>query len=146
MALVLRKEDCCWKLTLPRIAMQLGLRDLVVNQCSNFNCTSMLPPRMLPLPNTLIDQEEKTRAYWMTEILDGSSTMGVAWNVSLTRPPPPILPSVSTTTSTNSTSSPYEQNMPWLAFGNELWTTMPEFYISVALQLEEQNGRQNARM
>ena len=114
-------------LTLPRIAMQLGLRDLVVHQCSNFNCTSMLPPRMLPLPNTLIDQEEKTRAYWMTEILDGSSTMGVAWNVSLTRPPPSILPSASATASqTNSASLPYEQNMPWLAFGDELWTTMPE--------------------
>lgn len=112
--------------------MQLGLRDLVVHQCSNFNCTSILPPRMLPLPNTLIDQEEKTRAYWMTEILDGSSTMGVAWNVSLTRPPPSILPSASATTSTNSASLPYEQNTPWLAFSDELWTTMPEFYISVA--------------
>jgi hypothetical protein len=87
---------------------------------------------MLPLPNTLIDQEEKTRAYWMTEILDGSSTMGVAWNVSLTRPPPSTLPSASATTSSNSTSLPYEQNMPWLAFTDELWTTMPEFYISVA--------------
>lgn len=67
----------------------------------------------------------------MTEILDGSSTMGVAWNVSLTRPPPSILPSASAT-STNSTSLSNEQNTPWLAFSDELWTTMPEFYISVA--------------
>jgi hypothetical protein len=62
--------------------MQLGLRDVVVNQFTDFNNPFALPPRMLPLPSTLIEQEERTRAYWMAEILDGSSAMGVAWNLS----------------------------------------------------------------
>lgn len=46
---------------------QLGLRDLVANQCENFNQYSNVPPRMLPLPTSLVNKEEKIRAYWMTE-------------------------------------------------------------------------------
>lgn len=64
----------------------LGLRDLVVNKAANFNSLSSLPPRMLPLPSTLVSQEENVRAYWMTEILDSSSTLGVAWNLNLPQP------------------------------------------------------------
>ncbi|KAL1636802.1 hypothetical protein SLS56_000895 [Neofusicoccum ribis] len=69
-----------------RISTQLGLRDLVVNKCANFNQLSSIPPRMLPLPSTLVSQEENVRTYWMTEVLDSSSTLGVAWNLSLPRP------------------------------------------------------------
>lgn len=69
-----------------RISTLLGLRDLVVNKCSNFNQLSTLPPRMLPLPSTLVSQEENVRAYWMTEVLDSSSTLGVAWNLGLPQP------------------------------------------------------------
>jgi len=46
---------------------QLGLRDLVANHCDNFNQVSTIPPRMLPLPVSLVNREEKIRAYWMTE-------------------------------------------------------------------------------
>jgi hypothetical protein len=50
-----------------RMGIQLGLRDLVEHQCTNFNQISNLPPRMLPLPSSLVNKEEKIRAYWMTE-------------------------------------------------------------------------------
>lgn len=92
-----------------RMAMQLGLRDLVVNQCSNFNNASLLPPRMLPLPNTLVEQEEKIRAYWMTEVLDASSTMGVGWNLGLTIP----------------------DQQSWLPCSDNVWTSAQSF-VSVA--------------
>lgn len=64
----------------------LGLRDLVVNKAANFNSLSSLPPRMLPLPSTLVSQEENIRGYWMTEIMDSTSTLGVAWNLNLPQP------------------------------------------------------------
>ena len=35
------------------------------------------------MPCTLVEQEEKIRAYWMAEVLDASSTMGAAWNIGL---------------------------------------------------------------
>ncbi|KAF2438832.1 hypothetical protein P171DRAFT_436741 [Karstenula rhodostoma CBS 690.94] len=69
-----------------RMAIQLGLRDLVAHHCSNFNRVSTLPPRMLPIPESLVDREEKIRAYWMAEVLDGASTVGAAWNISISRP------------------------------------------------------------
>ncbi|KAF2867810.1 hypothetical protein BDV95DRAFT_162291 [Massariosphaeria phaeospora] len=69
-----------------RMGTQLGLRDLVANQCDNFHQLSTIPPRMLPLPVSLVDREEKIRAYWMTEVLDGSSTVGAAWNVNISKP------------------------------------------------------------
>lgn len=68
------------------MATQLGLRDIVVNMCANFNQLSSVPPRMLPLPSTLVSQEENVRVYWMTEVLDSSSTIGVAWNLNLPQP------------------------------------------------------------
>ncbi|EKG11238.1 hypothetical protein MPH_11710 [Macrophomina phaseolina MS6] len=69
-----------------KMSTLLGLRDIVVNKAANFNSLSSLPPRMLPLPSTLVSQEENVRAYWMTEILDSSSTLGVAWNLNLPQP------------------------------------------------------------
>jgi hypothetical protein len=65
---------------------QLGLRDLVSNNCDNYNQVSNIPPRMLPLPVSLVNREEKIRAYWMTEVLDSSSTVGAAWNLNISRP------------------------------------------------------------
>lgn len=49
------------------MAIQLGLRDLVAHHCSNFNCVSTLPPRMLTIPESLVNREEKIRAYWTAE-------------------------------------------------------------------------------
>lgn len=69
-----------------RMNTSLGMRDLVNNQGDNFNKLSTVPPRMLPLPSTIIDREERIRAYWMTEILDGASTLGVAWNLGISPP------------------------------------------------------------
>ena len=68
--------------------MSMELRDLAANQGENSNKTSTVPPRMLPLPNTIIDQEERVRAYWMTEMLDSMSTLGVRWNLAITPPLP----------------------------------------------------------
>lgn len=68
--------------------MQLSLRDLVAYQCKNYNKPSVVPLRMLPLPSTLVDREEKIRAYWVMELINGASTMGASWNVSLSRPTP----------------------------------------------------------
>jgi hypothetical protein len=65
------------------MGVQLGLRDLVVHYGQNYNQTSVLPPRMLPLPDTFVNQEERIRAYWMIECLDVSISLGVAWNLSL---------------------------------------------------------------
>ncbi|KAF1964326.1 hypothetical protein BU23DRAFT_64696 [Bimuria novae-zelandiae CBS 107.79] len=50
-----------------RMAIQLGFRDLVANHCRNFNRVSTLPPRMLSIPFSLVEREEKIRAYWMAE-------------------------------------------------------------------------------
>lgn len=114
--------------------MQLGLRDLVVHQCGNFSNPSVLPPRMLPFPNTLIDQEEKIRAYWMTELLDGSSTMGAAWNLSISRPPmTTAAPSATSSSVSASYMAGYQDNSALYPCEEDLWTTaFPEFCISVA--------------
>ncbi|KAF2731017.1 hypothetical protein EJ04DRAFT_554997 [Polyplosphaeria fusca] len=69
-----------------RMGTQLGLRDLVAHHCDNYNQNSTIPPRMLPLPDSLVNREERIRAYWMTEVLDGSSTVGAAWNLNISRP------------------------------------------------------------
>ena len=65
-------------LTASSMGTQLGLRDLVANYGQNYNQPSILAPRMLPLPQTMIDREERIRAYWMIESLDASSTLGAA--------------------------------------------------------------------
>ena len=69
-----------------RMSTQLGLRDLVMYQCENYGKQSSIPPRLLPLPNSVLDQEERIRAYWAVELLDSSSTIGAAWNTHLSRP------------------------------------------------------------
>ncbi|KUJ10837.1 uncharacterized protein LY89DRAFT_787201 [Mollisia scopiformis] len=69
-----------------KMGTQLGLRDLVANKCDNFNKLSTIPPRMLALPTTLIEQEEMIRAYWMTEALDSISSLGAGWNLSISQP------------------------------------------------------------
>ncbi|RDW69810.1 hypothetical protein BP6252_08830 [Coleophoma cylindrospora] len=63
-----------------RMGIQLGLRDLVTNDLNK------PAPRMLSLPTTLIEQEERIRAYWMTEVLDSMSSLGAGWNLGLSRP------------------------------------------------------------
>lgn len=68
---------------LARIGTHLGLRDLVANHGKNYNKLSTIPPRMLTLPRTVIEQEERIRAYWMTEVLDSISTLGAGWNLSI---------------------------------------------------------------
>lgn len=69
-----------------RMALQLGLRDLVAHHCRNFDRVSTLPPRMLVVPDSLVEREEKIRAYWMTEVLDSASTLGAAWNITISKP------------------------------------------------------------
>ncbi|KAI9736206.1 MAG: hypothetical protein M1834_001091 [Cirrosporium novae-zelandiae] len=71
-----------------RMNTHLGLCELATNQGSNINHTSTVPPRMLPLPNTIIDREERVRAYWMTEVLDSMSTIGAGWNLGILSPTP----------------------------------------------------------
>ena len=58
------------------MSMHLGLGDIVFRQGMNFNQASKVPPRVLPLPSTYIDREERIRAYWMAEVLDSISTLG----------------------------------------------------------------------
>jgi hypothetical protein len=67
------------------MAMQLGLRDLIQDDRSKKIFT--VPPRMLSQPRNAIEQEERVRAYWMTEALDGYTTLGASWNLYLLRPP-----------------------------------------------------------
>ena len=57
--------------------MHLGLKDIVFRQDLNFNqASTVLPPRLLPLPQSFVDREEFVRAYWMTEVLDSISSLG----------------------------------------------------------------------
>ena len=67
------------------MATLLGLRDLV--QGDDGGKLSAVPPRMLPLPKSAIEREERVRAYWMIEALDGISTLGASWNLYIVRPP-----------------------------------------------------------
>lgn len=70
---------------------QLGLLDLVANNGDNYDKISSLPPRMLALPRTVIEQEERIRAFWMTEVLDNVSTLGTGWNLSVSPVESPAL-------------------------------------------------------
>lgn len=67
------------------MATQLGLRDII--QADNSSQAFIVPPRMPPPPDNGIEREERVRAYWMTEALDGYSTLGAAWNVHILRAP-----------------------------------------------------------
>ena len=69
------------------MATQLGLRDLVQGDSADKPMNITIPPRMLPPPKNSIEREERVRAYWMTEALDGYSTLGTSWNLGLLRPP-----------------------------------------------------------
>ncbi|GKZ21808.1 hypothetical protein AbraIFM66951_008728 [Aspergillus brasiliensis] len=70
-----------------RMGTQLGLRDLVTYNCQNFGVpSSQAPPRMLSVPATAIELEEKIRAFWAAEALDSVSTLGVAWNLGVSKP------------------------------------------------------------
>jgi hypothetical protein len=91
-----------------RLSMQLGLRDMVVNYCINYGKPSIIPPRMLSMPSTVIGYEERIRAFWITEILDSTSTLGAAWNFSVPRP---------------------EINV-WTPCGDDMWV-LPEGLISM---------------
>jgi hypothetical protein len=71
------------QLNFHRIGTQLGLLDLVTNHGENYNKLSTIPPRMLALPRTVIEQEERIRSFWMTEVLDNVSTLGTGWNFSI---------------------------------------------------------------
>ena len=66
--------------------MQLGLRDLVVYYGDNYDKPSILPPRMLLVPSTDVDLEERVRAFWVTEIFDSASTIGASWNLPVAAP------------------------------------------------------------
>lgn len=88
--------------------MQLGLRDMVMNYCINYGKPSIIPPRMLSIPSRTIDFEERVRAFWITEILDSTSTLGVAWNFHILRP---------------------EANV-WTPCGDDLWV-LPEGLIGM---------------
>jgi hypothetical protein len=91
-----------------RLSMQLGLRDMVVNYCINYGKPSIIPPRMLSMPSGIIGYEERVRAFWITEILDSTSTLGVAWNFHILRP---------------------EMNV-WTPCGDDMWI-LPEGLISM---------------
>ncbi|RMJ18036.1 hypothetical protein CDV36_002342, partial [Fusarium kuroshium] len=71
-----------------RISTQLGLRDLVAYSAMNFGFPSVLPPRMLQIPTTAVEREEKIRAFWAIDALDSASTLGVAWHLTVSRPEP----------------------------------------------------------
>ncbi|UNI17716.1 hypothetical protein JDV02_004038 [Purpureocillium takamizusanense] len=70
------------------VSTQLGLRDLVYYHCANYGVPSAIPPRMLFIPFTVVEREEKTRAFWAAEALDSISTLGAAWHLSVPRPEP----------------------------------------------------------
>ncbi|OBT84639.1 hypothetical protein VE02_05461 [Pseudogymnoascus sp. 03VT05] len=58
-----------------RLSLQMGLRELVSKGADHNNT------RILSLPNTIIEREERIRAFWMTEMLDSMSSLGAGWNV-----------------------------------------------------------------
>jgi hypothetical protein len=103
-------NQCCVSLLIVavRLSMQLGLRDMVVNYCINYGKPSIIPPRMLSMPSSIVDYEERVRAFWITEILDSTSTLGVAWNFHIPRP---------------------EINV-WTPCGDDMWI-LPEGLISM---------------
>jgi hypothetical protein len=58
----------------------------VVNYCINYGKPSTIPPRMLSIPSTVVGYEERIRAFWVAELLDSTSTLGVAWNFHVPHP------------------------------------------------------------
>ena len=38
---------------------------------------------MLNFPRTVIEQEERIRSFWITQVLDSVSTLGTGWNLSI---------------------------------------------------------------
>lgn len=69
-----------------RMSVQLGLRDFLANQGKDYSNLSTIPPRLRPLPCTIVDREERIRAYWMTELLDSVSTLGGSWSPTTSSP------------------------------------------------------------
>ena len=63
------------------MGIQLGLLDLVSKNGEDIDKLSTISPRMLTIPRTVVEQEERIRAYWMTEVLDSISTLGTGWNL-----------------------------------------------------------------
>ncbi|CAI7612761.1 unnamed protein product [Penicillium pancosmium] len=76
-----------------RISSQLGCGTLVKKQVEQLSSSASVPPRLHPLSTTIIDREERIRAYWMSEMLDSMSTVGVDWDTGSSPPiPNGILP------------------------------------------------------
>ncbi|KAJ5596529.1 hypothetical protein N7450_002987 [Penicillium hetheringtonii] len=76
-----------------RISSQLGCGTLVKKQVEQLSSSASVPPRLHPLSTTIIDREERIRAYWMSEMLDSMSTVGVDWDTGASPPiPNGILP------------------------------------------------------
>ncbi|GKZ40119.1 hypothetical protein AbraIFM66950_002445 [Aspergillus brasiliensis] len=53
---------------------------------ANLQALLIAPPRMLSVPATAIELEEKIRAFWAAEALDSVCTLGVAWNLGVSKP------------------------------------------------------------
>lgn len=68
------------------MSSQLGYGTLVKKQLDHVNSSASVPPRLHPLSTTIIDREERIRAYWMSEILDSMSTVGVDWDTGASPP------------------------------------------------------------
>ncbi|CRG89095.1 Zinc finger transcription factor YRR1 [Talaromyces islandicus] len=68
------------------------------------------------------------------ELLDGSSTMGAAWNISVSRPHmTTATPSATSSSASASYMAGYQGNSTLYPCGEDIWTTsFPEFCISVA--------------
>ncbi|KAL1870963.1 hypothetical protein Plec18167_007270 [Paecilomyces lecythidis] len=69
-----------------RMSSQLGYGTLVKEQLDHINSPASVPPRLHPLSTTIIDREERVRAYWMSEMLDSMSTVGVEWDTGASLP------------------------------------------------------------
>ena len=69
-----------------RISSQLGYGTLVKKQVDHVNSTASVPPRLHPVSTTILDREERIRAYWMSEMLDSMSTVGVEWETGASPP------------------------------------------------------------
>ncbi|KAJ5168412.1 uncharacterized protein N7482_004006 [Penicillium canariense] len=69
-----------------RMSSQLGYGTLVKKHADHINSSASVPPRLHPLSTTIIDREERIRAYWMSEMLDSMSTVGVDWDTGASLP------------------------------------------------------------
>lgn len=68
------------------ISAQLGYGTLIKHQVDHINSSTSVPPRLHPVSTTILDREERIRAYWMTEMLDSMSTVGVEWETGASPP------------------------------------------------------------